>query len=156
MREIDTTDMHILQLLQRDGRTANAKLAEQIAVSEASCWRRLKQLREKNIIEGFQAILNRKALGYGVLSFVQLSCNQHSEEITREFEKIIIACPYIMSCHNTTGEADFLLQVVAKDLDDYSRFVENFLRKLPGVTNIRSNLSLRELKNSTRLPLSEI
>lgn len=154
MNGLDEKDVGILRLLQHDGRTANAKLAEQLSISEASCWRRLKRLLENGIIEGFQAILNRRALGFGVLSFVQLSCNQHSEEITREIEKIIQANPQVMSCHNTTGDDDFLLQVVARDLDDYSHFVEKVLRKIPGVTSIRSNISLRELKSSSRLPLA--
>lgn len=153
MEGLDEKDIGILQVLQEDGRAANARLAEQLSISEASCWRRLKRLRESGVIEGFQAVLNRRALGFGVLSFVQLSCSQHSEEATREFEAMIQNSPYVMSCHNTTGDDDFLLQVVARDLDDYSYFVENVLRKISGVTNIRSNISLRELKAFRQLPL---
>lgn len=152
MKALDEIDIGIIYELQREGRTANVKLAEQLHISEASCWRRLKRLQEDGIIEGYQAILNRRALGFGVLSFVQLSCSQHSEEVTRKFEELIHGCPNVMSCHNITGEADFLLQVVAKDLDDYSQFVDQVLRKIPGVTGIRSNLVLRELKSSSRLP----
>lgn len=152
MKGLDETDLSIIYELQREGRTANARLAEKLHISEASCWRRLKRLQESGIIEGYQAILNRRALGFGVLSFVQLSCSQHSEEVTKEFEDLILDCPHVMSCHNITGEADFLLQVVAKDLDDYSLFVDQVLRKIPGVTSIRSNLVLRELKSSSRLP----
>ncbi len=153
MDDLDEKDMGILSLLQEDGRMANAKLAERLGISEASCWRRLQRLREKGIIEGVRAILNRRALGFGVLSFVQLSCNQHSEEATRELERIVRENPNILSCHNTTGDDDFLLQVVARDLDDYSRFVETALRKIPGAINIRSNISLREVKASSRLPI---
>lgn len=153
MKSLDEKDVGILKLLQEDGRAANAKMAEQLSVSEASCWRRLKRLLENGVIEGFQANLNRRELGFGVLSFVQLSCNQHSEEVTREFEQMILENPNVMSCHNITGDDDFLLQVVARDLDDYSDFVEKVLRKIPGVTNIRSNISLREVKSSSRLPL---
>ncbi|WP_161804350.1 Lrp/AsnC ligand binding domain-containing protein, partial [Pseudoalteromonas lipolytica] len=72
---------------------------------------------------------------------------------TAIFEGVIKNCDQVLSCHNTTGDADFLLQVVAKNLDDYSQFIDNTLRKLPGVTAIRSNLSLRELKASSRLPI---
>jgi len=152
VKALDEIDIGIIYELQREGRTANVKLAEQLHISEASCWRRLKRLQEDGIIEGYQAILNRRALGFGVLSFVQLSCSQHSEEVTLEFEKLIRDCPNVMFCHNITGDADFLLQVVAKDLDDYSRFIDQVLRKIPGVTGIRSNLVLRELKSSSRLP----
>ena len=62
----------------------------------------------------------------------------------------------MLSCHNTTGEADFLLQVVARDLDSYSRFIDKVLRKLPGVASIRSNLSLREMKTTNQFPVAEL
>lgn len=150
---LDKVDAEILDRLQRDGRLSNAKLAEQLALSETPCWRRLKRLEELGVIEGYQAILNRRMLGLGVMAFVQLAFTQHSEEVTAEFEKIIQACPNVLTCHNTSGDADFLLQVVARDLDDYSRFVDTVLRKMPGVSSIRSNISLRELKATNRLPV---
>ncbi|GAB7531375.1 Lrp/AsnC family transcriptional regulator [Pseudomonas sp. 3A(2025)] len=153
---LDKLDVALAERLQRDGRLSNVKLAEQLSLSEASCWRRQKRLEESGIIEGYQAVLNRKQLGLGVMAFVQISCHEHSEEATALFERIIESAPQVLSCHNTTGEADYLLQVVAKDLDGYSRFVEKVLRKLPGVSSIRSNLSLRELKTTNRLPVSEL
>lgn len=153
MRRLDEKDLEMLAILQEDGRLSNTGLADRLAISETPCWRRLKRLVDEKIVTGFQAILNRRKLGLGVMSFVQLSCGQHDPEITRAFEKTILDCPQVLACHNTTGEADFLLQVVARDLDDYSRFVDTVLRRLPGVTRIRSNISLRELKSSNRLPL---
>ncbi|ODM28600.1 AsnC family transcriptional regulator [Marinobacter adhaerens] len=153
MFKIDRVDADILDMLQENGRLSNAKVAGRLSISETPCWRRLKRLEESGVIAGYQAVLDRRALGLGVLAFVQLGCNEHSEETTEEFQRIIQCSPNVLSCHNTTGEADFLLQVVAKDLDDYSRFVERVLRRLPGVTSIRSNVSLRELKSSNRLPI---
>ncbi|SHM83221.1 DNA-binding transcriptional regulator, Lrp family [Pseudomonas asturiensis] len=153
---LDKVDVSIADRLQRDGRLSNVKLAETLSLSEASCWRKQKRLEECGIIQGYQAILDRKKLGLGVMAFVQISCTDHSEEATARFEKIIELAPQVLSCHNTTGEADFLLQVVAKDLDSYSRFVERVLRKLPGVSSIRSNLSLREMKTTNRLPVTEL
>ena len=153
---LDKVDIAISERLQRDGRLSNVKLAEQLSLSEASCWRKQKRLEECGVIEGYQAILNRRKLGLGVMAFVQISCSDHSEEATEKFEKIIASAPLVLSCHNTTGEADFLLQVVARDLDSYSRFVEKVLRKLPGVLSIRSNLSLREMKTTHRFPVAEL
>ncbi len=155
MMKIDRVDAEILTRLQSDGRLSNAKLAEQVSLSETPCWRRLKRLEEGGVIEGYQAVISRRALGLGVLAFVQLTCSEHDEETTAAFQKAIEASPHVMSCHNTTGDADFLLQVVARDLDDYSRFVEKVIRRLPGVTSIKSSLSLRELKSSNRLPVRE-
>ena len=87
------------------------------------------------------------------MAFVQLSFSQHDQVATAEFQRIVNVTPNILSCHNTTGEDDFLLIVVAQDLDDYSGFVDSTLRRIPGVTNIRSNLSLREMKSSNKLPV---
>lgn len=156
MATLDKVDLAIADRLQQDGRLSNARLAEQLALSEASCWRRQKRLEETGVIEGYKAVLNRRKLGIGVMAFVQIVCTQHSEEVTAAFERIIQASPNVIACHNTTGEADFLLQVVAKDLDDYSRFVEKVLRKLPGVLSIRSNLSLREMKVMNKLPITDM
>lgn len=156
LERLDKVAIAISERLQRDGRLSNVKLAEQLSLSEASCWRKQKRLEECGVIEGYQAILNRRKLGLGVMAFVQISCSDHSEEATEKFEKIIASAPQVLSCHNTTGEADFLLQVVARDLDSYSRFVEKVLRKLPGVLSIRSNLSLREMKTTHRFPVAEL
>ncbi|MDR7305977.1 Lrp/AsnC family transcriptional regulator [Rhodoferax saidenbachensis] len=156
MDGLDKIDLAILAKLQQDGRLPNAKLAEAFSLSEASCWRRQKRLEEAGVIEGYQATLNRRKLGIGVMAFVQIVCTQHGEEITANFERQVRACPNVLDCHNITGEADFLLKVVAKDLDDYSRFVERFLRQLPGVLSIRSSISLREMKAAKGLPVLEI
>ncbi|MCW3177813.1 MAG: Lrp/AsnC family transcriptional regulator [Acinetobacter sp.] len=153
MKKLDKIDIAILDSLQKDGRVSNTKLAEQLTLSEASCWRKQKYLEDTKIIEGYQAILNRKKLGLGVMVFVQIVCSQHDEKSTKEFEYIIQSSPNVLTCHNITGEADFLLQVVAKDLDDYSRFVEKVLRKLPAIISISSSISLRELKTTNKLPL---
>ena len=148
----DKIDMRIMAILQEEGRLSNAKLAEKLSLSETPCWRRLKQLEQEGYIEGYQANINRRKLGLGVLAFVQISFAQQ-DAVNAEFEQTIQECPNILTCHNTTGAADFLLQVVARDLDDYSHFLEEVLRKIPGVASIHSNLSLREIKSSHHLPV---
>ncbi|MBR8142868.1 Lrp/AsnC family transcriptional regulator [Burkholderia sp. AU19243] len=154
MEQLDRIDRGMLDMLQQDGRVSNTRLAEAFSLSESSCWRRLRRLEEAGLIAGYHARLDRRKLGFGVMAFVQIVCTQHGEEVTAEFERLIEASPNVLACDNTTGEADFLLQVVAADLDDYSHFVEKVLRKLPGVLSIRSNLSLRQLKSTQRLPIA--
>lgn len=153
MPDIDQINIEILDLLQKDGRMSNAKLAEHLSMSETPCWRRLKRLEDSGIIEGYQANLSRRKLGLGVMVFVQLRCSEHDQASTEEFQRIIETSPNILACHNITGADDFLLITVARDLDDYSRFVDTTLRRLPGVTGIRSNISLKEMKSTNRLPL---
>jgi len=153
MKDFDDLDIKILSILQQEGRISNVKLAKQLSISEAPCWRRLQRLKKSGMIEGYQAVLNRRKLGFGVLSFIQIKFVQHDEELTKVFETMVNNYPEVMSCHNTTGEADFLLMVVARDLDDYAEFIDQKLRKIPGITDITSNISLRELKSSYKLPL---
>lgn len=150
---LDDTDRSILRELQADGRLSNAKLSEKLALSETPCWRRLKRLEAEGFIEGYQANLSRKKLGYGVIAFVQVTLGNHAGETPLLFEKLVAAMPEILSCHNVTGDCDYMMQVVSEDLDAYGAFVRDQLRKLPGVASIRSNLSLREVKSSTALPV---
>ena len=154
MADLDSVDAVILDSLQKNGRLSNAKLAQELSLSEPSCWRRVKRLERDGFIESYQAVLNRRRLGLGLLAFVQLGCSEHGTEVTAEMEQIISESPNVIACHNTTGEAEFLLQVVAKDLDDYSRFLETVVRRLPGVNSVTSHLSLREVKLTSRLPVT--
>lgn len=154
MKGLDKTDKAIMKRLQSDGRLSNSKIAADLSISEAACWRRIKSLEQEGYIQGYQANLDRRKLGFGVVAFVQLTYVEHDTETTEHFERVIRESEQVLSCHNTTGDADFLLQVVARDLDDYSRFVEQVLRKLKGVSAISSSLSLREVTSSTRLPMS--
>lgn len=151
--DLDEVDLTILRLLQEDGTLSNAKLAERLSLSVTPCWRRIRRLEEEGFIDGYQANLNRRKLGFGVLAFVQLGFGIHTDDSPNRFEKAILAHPEVMTCHKITGGADYLLQVVAADLDDYGMFVEQVLRVLPGVTSIHSSLALREVKSSNRLPV---
>lgn len=152
--ELDEVDRSILRYLQEDGRLSNARLAERLSLSETPCWRRMKRLEAEGCIEGYQANLNRRKLGYGVLAFVQLSVSIHTDEATARFEEVVRSCPEVIACHNITGQADFLLQVVAEDLDSYGAFIDRVFRKLPEIRAIHSSVSLREIKASNRLPLN--
>lgn len=150
---LDRADLGILALLQADGRLSNARLAEQVNLSEAPCWRRVRRLEGEGVIQGYQAVLDRARLGYEVLAFVLVSLGNHRGDEPPAFEAAVVQEPRILSCHNIAGESDYLLQVIAPDLDAYGRFVASVLRQLPGVSAIRSLLSLREVKATTHLPL---
>lgn len=153
MKGLDETDRRILALLQKDGRLSNAKLAEQLNLSETPCWRRLKRLENEGYIEGYQARLNRHKLGMGVVGFAQVTFGDHSGQAPMEFEQQMAQMPEILSCHNVSGDCDYILQIVAEDLESYGDFVRDRLRVLPGITAIRSSLSLREVKTGQQLPV---
>jgi Lrp/AsnC family leucine-responsive transcriptional regulator len=150
---LDNTDYAILTEVQEDGRISNARLAEMLSMSETPCWRRLKRLEAEGYISSYQANLDRRLLGFGVMAMTQICFANHTDEAPEQFEAAIQGIPEILSCHNVTGEADYFLQIVSPDLESYEKFLREVLRKLPGVTSIRSSLSLREVKSSSRLPL---
>jgi DNA-binding Lrp family transcriptional regulator len=153
MTDLDKIDRAILAAVQQDGRIAVAKLAERVGLSETPCARRLKRLESDGYIEGYRAVLSRKALDLGVIAFAQVRFSVHDRALSDRFEREIQGIPRILSCHNISGAADFLLQVAARDLDEYGMFLRDVLRVLPGVTAIESMLSLREVKRDTGYPL---
>ncbi|MCB1785201.1 MAG: Lrp/AsnC family transcriptional regulator [Chromatiaceae bacterium] len=151
--DLDDTDRAILRALQTDGRLSNAKLSERLALSETPCWRRLKRLEADGFIQGYQANLSRTKLGYGVVAFVQVTLGHHAGEVPLRFEELVADMPEILSCHNVTGDCDYMMQIVAEDLDAYGTFIRDRLRNLPGVASVQSNLSLQDVKSSTALPV---
>jgi DNA-binding Lrp family transcriptional regulator len=151
--DLDKIDRAILAALQTDGRMSNARLAETVGLSETPCARRLKRLENDGYIERYRAVLSRSALGLGVVAFVYVRFAVHDRAVATRFEREILAIPRILSCHNVSGSADYVLQVVARDLDDYGTFMRDQLRGLPGVTSVESSLSLREIKANGGLPL---
>ena len=151
--ELDAADRTILRLLQQDGTLSNPQLAEQLSLSVTPCWRRLKRLEDEGYIKDYQANLDRRKLGLDVLAFVQIRFGTHGGNEPNAFEAAMRTQPQVLSCHKITGDADYLMQVVATSLDAYSDFVENVLRQMPGVASIHSSLALREVKAGSRLPV---
>lgn len=151
---MDDIDKRILSVLQECGRMSAQELAEAAAVSSsATCWRRLKSLEEAGYITGYRAILERRKLGYNVCAFVHLSIERQYKNIIAEIEAKILERPEVQECYATTGDSDFTLRVIAKDIDDYDAFMQKFLFELPGVSQIRSNIALREIKQTTEIPV---
>jgi DNA-binding Lrp family transcriptional regulator len=153
MTEIDRIDRAMLAALQQDGRMPVAKLAERVGLSETPCARRLKRLESEGYIDGYRAVLSRKALQLGVVAFAQVRFSVHDRALSDRFEREIQGIPRIVSCHNISGTADYLLQIIARDLDEYGVFMRDILRTLPGVTAVESMLSLREVKRDSGLPV---
>ncbi len=146
-------DVEILSALQDDGRISNASLAARVGLSEAACWRRVRRLESEGYILGYQAILDRRKMGFGVVAFVLVRLANHRGEEPSAFEEALRDIPEVLGCHNITGHADYLLHVVARDLDTYGELVHGRLRQLPGVASLTSSLMLRRIKYARRLPL---
>ncbi|MBN9473379.1 MAG: AsnC family transcriptional regulator [Bordetella sp. SCN 67-23] len=150
---LDQTDLQLMRHLQEDGRLSNAKLAQRVALSETPCWHRLRKLESEGYIQGYQAMLDRRKLGLGELAFISLNFSPHTAEAFEALEKLVEANDQVLTCHRVTGEADFVMMVVAEDLDSVRDFIDKVLRTLPNVATVRTSLSLREVKFSSKLPL---
>ncbi len=151
---LDQADRRILAVLQKQGRLTNQQLAEQVNMSAASCWRRVRSLEERGVIDGFAALLNRKRAGFGFCVFVHITLARHVAVDVREFEAALQAREEVLECYAMAGAADFLLRVVAPDIESYDRFLEDFIFTLPGLGQVNSSIALREIKFDVALPIS--
>jgi DNA-binding Lrp family transcriptional regulator len=150
---IDEADRAILTALQRECRLSAQDLAETTGLSVATAWRRLRALEEAGVISARRAILDREKLGFAVIAFVHVTIERQYTKVVSEIERKIRARPEVLDCYATTGDADFTLRVVARDIADYDRFLQTFLLELPEVGQVRSSIALREVKSTTALPL---
>ena len=156
MESIDKFDLAILQELQEDARLTNAELAQRVGLSAAPCWRRVRALEAQGYIKGYHAEIDRHKIGLGVLAFVRVDTERVSNEATRKLEEAIRKMPEVVACHYISGTGTFELQVVAQDLDGFSRFALQHLLNLPNVKDLHTSFSLGEVKASSSWPLSQL
>ena len=151
---MDSTDRSILRHLQADGRLPNAALADRVRLSPSPCLRRLKRLEQDGTIQGYRAILDRRKAGLGLTAFVEIKVSGQSRRRAEELEKAVAGIDEIIACYIVAGEADFLLEVVARDLAAYEHLLLHTLLELPGVSEVRSNFAIRTVKEPGPLPLT--
>lgn len=151
--ELDTLDRAIIAALIDDGRQTQVQLAERIPLSPTAIARRIRALEEAGIIEGYHARIDRHALGLDMRVIVQVSLKSQNAELFAAFEQAVAKAPSVVSCHLMSGEDDYLVTVLARDLADFERIHKQELSRLPGVARLRSSFALREVA-SRPLPTS--
>ncbi len=156
METLDKFDLAILNELQNDGRLSNTELSSRVGLSAAPCWRRVRALEEGGYIKGYRAEIDRHKIGLGVLAFVRLDAERNTGDATTRMEEAIRKLPEIIACHYISGTGTFELQVVAQDLDSFSRFALRNLLNLPNVKDMHTSFSLGEVKASSVLPLDHL
>ncbi len=150
---MDDIDRRILRTLQRDSSRPVAELAAEVGLSASACHRRVKLLEEAGIIAGYAARLDRRALGFPVQVLVAITLSSQSEEALSAFEKAVTRFDEILECHLTTGQADYFLRVVARDVADYENIHRNCLGRLPGVARIETIFTLRSIREWQGYPI---
>ena len=153
---LDRYDIALLRELQQDARLSNTELAGRIGLSAAPTWRRVKALEAQGYITGYRAEIDRRRIGLGVLAFVRLDAERSTGEATRALEEAIRTLPEVIACHYISGAGTFELQVVATDLDAFSRFALHTLLNLPNVKDIHTSFALGEVKAASALPLGHL
>ena len=153
--ELDKLDQRILVILQQDGRLSNQQLAEQVNLSPAACWRRVRTLEETGIIKGYSAHVAPDKVGQGLCVLVNLSLQRHTIDSTAEIEQQVSSFPEVLQCFAVTGNADFVLRVVVPDMAGYDRFLNEKIFTLRGIAQVHSNFALREIKNTQTIPVGD-
>ncbi len=154
--DYDSMDLRLLECLQAEARLSNVELSERVHLSPSQCHRRLRRLEQAGLVRGYAAHLDRERLGFGVVAFVNVSLEKQSEHPAQAFHRAVQDLPEILECHAVSGEADYLLRVVAADLKAFSDFLMHRLLRLPMVAHVRSSILLDEVKSTTALPLGRL
>lgn len=152
---LDKTDLKILQVLQENGRLSNVELSERVALSPSPCLRRLKQLEESGIICRYAALLSATELDLGLQVFIRVSINK-SPESREEFARAVHNWSEVLSCYALSGETDYLLHAFFTDMAAFSHFALNILLSHTCVLDARSSFVMKEIKNTTALPLEHL
>jgi Lrp/AsnC family transcriptional regulator, leucine-responsive regulatory protein len=153
--KFDRIEKSILSALQQQGRISNVDLAEQIGLSESPTFRRVRQLESAGVIAGYAAIVDQRKLGLDVTAFVQVSMEKQPDSATEAFHERVKAEPHIIECHAMSGSHDYLMKVVARNIDHFSEICMQRILKFPGVDHVESSFSLAEIKHSRVLPAAD-
>ncbi|MEX0584883.1 MAG: Lrp/AsnC ligand binding domain-containing protein [Natronospirillum sp.] len=150
-RELDTIDLNILDVLQRDGRISFRDLAAEVGLSTTPCLERVRRLEEAKVITGYHAVVDPSALGLNLLVFLEVRLRYQSNQAFEEFRKAAQTVPNLLECHLISGEADYLLKLRLSDISEYRHTLGELLATLPGVHESHSYIVMEEVKAASPL-----
>ena len=151
--KIDSFDRKILQTLQKNSDYSMAELGEIVGLSHTPCWRRVKRLQEDGIIKGKVTLIDPNKLDLSVTVYTYITIKSHTEELLNAFETAVKNIDEIVQCYSTSGDKDYILQVLVSSVSDYERLLKGTLVHLPNVASANSTFALKQVKNTTQLPL---
>ncbi|HEX5537655.1 MAG TPA: Lrp/AsnC family transcriptional regulator [Sphingobium sp.] len=150
---LDKIDLAILALLQEDGRMSNVELARRVGLTAPPCLRRVKALEQRGVIHAYHAALDGAALGYPITVFAMVSLKSQAESDLKAFEDHVATLAEVRECHMLNGEIDFMLKVVARDLQSFQSFLTSRLTSAPNVASVKTSLTIRTSKNEPGVPV---
>lgn len=153
---LDDIDRELLTALQRDARQTNAELARRVDLSATGLHKRLRRLEEAGFITGYVAQVDREAVGYDMLCFVQVTLQRHEPDAVDNFRREVQSMGEVLECHHLTGEFDYLLKVIVRNRKHLEQFILNTLTPVRGMDKIRTSLVLSEIKATAAIPMDEL
>jgi Lrp/AsnC family leucine-responsive transcriptional regulator len=153
MIRLDATDILILNQLQENARISNVDLARAVHLTPSPCFNRVRALEQSGVIQQHVTLLDSKRLGLRLNVFIQVSLEKQREEALARFQETIAQRPEVMECYLMTGDSDYLLRVLVRDIDELERFILDSLTKIPGISNIRSSIALKQVRYKTAVAL---
>lgn len=151
--QVDQFDRKILSLLQEDARLTNNDLSERVNLSPSQCSRRRQRLEEAGLIKGYRAVLDRERLGFPLVNVISVTLATHNRDNARRFAELLRGLPEVQEAHALTGEMDYVLKVVTRDLKSLSEFVNDVLLPHESVQHVKTAIVLETLKEAGPLPL---
>ena len=151
--KLDAIDRQILAELQGDGRMTNVELAKRVKITAPPCLRRVRALEKADYIKGYHADLNAGALGYGVTAFAFVGLSSQAEADLKAFEELVRSWPQVRLCFMLSGEVDFVLRVVARDLPELQTFITEKLTAAKNVASVKTALVIRQTKSEPGIPV---
>lgn len=154
--KLDRIDRKILETLQQNARISNVELAQAVGLSPAPCLRRVQALEDAKVIEGYVGLLDMRKVMLGVEAFINVQLSGQGKSVMDPVEAAIRRFPQVMDCYVMTGAWDYLLRVVAQDMDEIQEFLQDNLSQVPGVMRIKTSFAVRRVVKSTALPLGHL
>ncbi|HEY8604098.1 Lrp/AsnC family transcriptional regulator [Tsuneonella suprasediminis] len=145
--QLDATDMAILSILQDNGRITNSRLALDVDLSESACFNRVRRLEQAKVIEGYRAVISQRALGSFITVLADVTLESHKHHEHSRFERIVMEIPEIVECTATSGQFDYRLKVVAVDMDDYMRLMDDLSERHDRIGQFFSNVVMKTVKH---------
>jgi DNA-binding Lrp family transcriptional regulator len=152
---LDDKDRKVLDYLQEDARISNAELARRVNLSPPGLQKRLRRLEDRGIIDRYVTMLNREAVGYDMLCFIQVTMRRHEPQAIGRFRLLVQDMPEVLECFSVTGEFDYLLKIVVRNHKHLEHFLMEDLTPVTGMDRIRTTLVLRGIKETTAVPLGD-
>jgi len=152
--QFDSLDKKLLKLLQENSKQTNKQLSLQLNLSVTAVYERIKKLEKSGIIDRYVAVVNKDKVQKSLLVFCQIKLIQHSKEYVTNFEKEVITLDEVMECYHVSGEYDYLLKILVKDMSEFREFMVTKLTTLKHIGSTQSSFSINEVKNETILKIN--